>query len=122
MSARDVFETYKVEINHHSFDRLIPLISSECKFWFSSGSYVGLEETCRAFEKTWGMIKEEVYTISETQWLAESERAAVCVYTYHWSGFIDGQKREGKCRGTSCFRNESGEWKIVHEHLSAFPK
>lgn len=122
MTAKDVLEKYKVEINSHDFDRLIPLISKECQFWFTSGTYVGLDQTRKAFEKTWGMIKKEVYTISDLEWIAESEKAAVCIYTYHWSGLIDGQQQSGKGRGTSCFRKEGDGWKIVHEHLSAFPK
>ena len=122
MSAIEVFEKYKLEINNHDFDRLIPLISKDCKFWFSSGTYVGLEQTRRAFEKTWAMIKNEIYTVSDQEWIALSDKAAVCTYTYHWTGLIDGQKREGKGRGTSCFRKEENGWKIVHEHLSVFPK
>ncbi len=122
MTAKDVLEKYKIEINSHEFERLLPLISKECQFWFSSGTYVGLDQTRKAFEKTWGMIKNEVYTISDLEWIAESEKAAVCIYTYHWSGLIDGQQKAGKGRGTSCFRKEVDGWKIVHEHLSAFPK
>ncbi len=89
MSAKDVLEKYKIEINSHDFDRLIPLISKECQFWFTSGTYVGLDQTRKAFEKTWGMIKNEIYAISELEWIAESEKTAVCIYTYHWSGLVN---------------------------------
>ncbi len=122
MSAKNILEKYKVEINKHNFDTLEPLISQECKFWFSSGTFVGLEQTRKAFEKTWGMIKDEVYTLSDVEWIGESDHAAVCVYTFHWKGLIEGQFREGNGRGTSCFRRENDGWKIVHEHLSNFPK
>jgi ketosteroid isomerase-like protein len=116
-SAHDVFERYKLEINTHDFDRLEPLISADCQFWFSSGTHQGLAEARAAFERTWGMIREEVYRVSSVKWLNES----ACTYTFHWSGLIDGQRREGTGRGTSCFREEAGGWKLVHEHLSAFP-
>lgn len=121
-SARQVLDQYKDLINRQNFDLVRPLISKDCKFWFTSGTYIGLDETQKAFEKTWNMIKEEVYTLSDIEWLAESEKAAICTYTYHWKGLINGQMAEGKGRGTSCFRKEAGDWKIIHEHLSHFPK
>jgi ketosteroid isomerase-like protein len=96
-------------------------ISSQCKFWFSSGTYIGLDQTRKAFEKTWGVIKEEVYSISDVEWIAESDSAAVCTYTFHWKGLIQDRPSEGKGRGTSCLRKEEGGWKIIHEHLSQFP-
>lgn len=121
MSARDLLARYEDLINEHNFDLLAPLISNDCRFWFSSGTFEGLEQTRKAFEKTWGLIKEEVYSISEKVWLAESDQAAICTYTYHWAGIINGSPSEGKGRGTSCFRKEAGGWKLVHEHLSPFP-
>ena len=60
MSAKELLEKYKAEINSHSFDRVRPLISEDCKFWFSSGTYKGIEQVQKAFEKTWNLIKEEV--------------------------------------------------------------
>lgn len=73
---------------------------------FSSGTFVGLEQVRQAFEKTWGMIKDEVYSLTDVEWMAESDQAAVCTYTFYWKGVIEGQHREGKGRGTSCFRKE----------------
>lgn len=121
MSATDLLEKYKIEINTHDFLRVATLLSRDCKFWFSSGTFHGLEETRKAFEKTWSMIQNEVYSITDVEWLSSNNESAVCTYTYHWAGLINGQAREGKGRGTSCFRVENGEWKIVHEHLSPFP-
>ena len=121
MSARDLLMTYEDAINQHDFNTLVPLISNDCKFWFSSGTNEGLEQARRAFEKTWALIKEEVYLISDKVWLAEGDRAAVCVYTFHWKGLIDGQVHEGTGRGTSCFRKEVDGWKLVHEHFIPFP-
>jgi ketosteroid isomerase-like protein len=121
MSAHDLLEKYKVEINSHDFSRVEPLISRDCKFWFSSGTFHGLEQTRKAFEKTWAMIQNEIYSITDVSWLSSNQDSAACVYTYHWSGLINGQPTEGKGRGTSCFRVEDGQWKIIHEHLSGFP-
>jgi ketosteroid isomerase-like protein len=121
MSAKEVLERYKSEINSHDFSRLEPFISENCKFWFSSGTYVGIEATRKAFEKTWDAIKNEIYSVADVEWLCDGDRAAVCTYTFHWEGNVGGERRKGKGRGTSCFRLEDNDWKIVHEHLSPFP-
>jgi ketosteroid isomerase-like protein len=122
MSARELLKKYEIEINKQNFDLVDPLFSDDCKFWFSSGTFVGRDQARKAFEKTWAMIKEEVYSLSEVEWIAESDRAAVCTYTFHWKGLIDGKPAEGQGRGTSCFRKDADDWKIIHEHLSQFPK
>ena len=122
ISAKQLLETYKTEINIHDFSRIAPLLSEDCTFWFSSGTYVGLDAARKAFEKTWNLIKEEIYTISNFTWICEDEKAAACTYTYHWKGLINGALQEGAGRGTSCFRLEHQGWKIVHEHLSLFPE
>lgn len=122
MNVQETFKKYEIELNKHDFALLLPLLSEDCKFWFTSGTYVGHVQCREAFNKTWNMIKEEVYSLSDVEWIAESDSAAVCTYTYHWQGLIDGQFYEGKGRGTSCFRREAHGWKIIHEHLSNFPK
>lgn len=121
MSAHETLKKYSTEVNRHDFKLLLPLLASDCTFWFTSGTYVGLEATRGAFEKTWGMIQNEVYRLEDVTWIAEDTAAAACTYTYHWEGLIKGEKRAGKGRGTSVFRRDKDGWKIVHEHLSAFP-
>lgn len=76
MSANDLFEKYKIEINSHDFSRVEPLVSKDCKFWFSSGTFQGLEQTKKAFEKTWAMIQNEVYSITDME---NRSRALECI-------------------------------------------
>ncbi len=44
LSPREILKKYESEINKNNFDLLMPLISADCKFWFSSGTYSGLNE------------------------------------------------------------------------------
>jgi len=120
-SPRSVLRQYGQVINEHDFDLLVPLISPDCTFWFSSGSHHGLDEARLAFEKTWDNIREEEYGINNEVWIIETAEGAVCTYSFKWSGLVGGERRSGSGRGTSCFRVEDGEWKLMHEHLSPFP-
>ncbi|MDW9413919.1 nuclear transport factor 2 family protein [Sinorhizobium meliloti] len=37
-------------------------------------------------------------------------------------GSLNGSALEGGGRGTTILRREANVWKIIHEHLSQFPK
>ena len=50
------------------------------------------------------------------------DTAASCTYRFRWMAEIDGTPCVGEGRGTTVLRKEGREWKIVHEHLSRFPK
>lgn len=107
--------------NTHQFDEVAPLIDEEAVFWFTSGSYRGLVAIRAAFERAWAMIQDEVYALEEVEWLAADDSSATCIYTYRWRGRIDGVEREGSGRGTTVWRRQGQQWRVVHEHLSAWP-
>ena len=121
MSAKSPLEKYEKQINTHDFNDVSSLISEDAIFWFSSGSHEGHAAIKAAFEKTWSLIQEETYWLSDIKWLSETQEFAACVYTFHWKGKISGNMREGSGRGTTVLRKYDGVWKIVHEHLSNFP-
>ena len=119
--AADFLAEYIQLTNSHRFDRLAPLIAENAVFWFSSGSYRGLSAIRAAFERTWGLIQDEVYAVEDVEWLAVDESTAACLYTFRWHGIIDGTPREGSGRGTTILRRHNDHWRVVHEHLSAHP-
>nr|GGG78965.1 hypothetical protein GCM10011398_25360 [Virgibacillus oceani] len=51
-------------------------------------------------------------------WIALGETVAVCIYQFHWTGNVEGKRKEGSGRGTNVFRQSDDSWKVVHEHLS----
>lgn len=94
-----------------------PLIHEEACVQFSEGTYVGKTSVKTAFERTFQLIKDEVYSISDVQWLERSDTLAVCIYTFSWSGIIDGKPERGSGRGTSVLKNTHGQWQLLVEHL-----
>lgn len=121
MTADDFLTEYERRTNTHNFDDVGGLIDDEAVFWFSSGSHHGKAAIHAAFERTWATIQEEKYAISDVVCIAKSETTATYVYTFQWEGLINGKMSQGKGRGTSVIVKRGEDWRVVHEHLSAFP-
>lgn len=122
VSAEDLLSRYEALINQHDFDLLAPLISREAVFWFNDGSHSGLADIRRAFEVTWMKFPLERYWLEDLRWLVRSQGAAGCTYRFCWQATKDGKVLSGSGRGTTLLRQEADAWRIVHEHLSPFPR
>lgn len=116
-----VMAAYADLINRHDFSLLLPLIDVGASFWFSSGTYKGHQAARDAFERTWKRFGDETYWLENLVWIARSMEAACCIYSFHWRATMTGQIIEGKGRGTTVLAKGESGWRIVHEHLSAFP-
>ncbi|WP_454851480.1 YybH family protein [Rhizobium binxianense] len=122
MNPVEFLRLYEAKLNLAHFDAVAPLIAEDAVFWFSDGTHAGLAEIRAAFEQTWQRVNEEKYWLEDVNWIATSDTVATCIYTFHWKGLWDGKAFESKGRGTTVLRNSGGQWKIIHEHLSHFPK
>lgn len=122
MHPEKTLKQYEAEINLHDFEKLIPIISSDAIFWFNDGSFYGLEQIRQAFEETWRKFPLEKYWLENLKWSVYSTNAAACTYHFRWRTVIENRLVEGGGRGTTILRREMDIWKIVHEHLSQFPK
>ena len=116
-----VMAAYADLINRHDFALLIPLIDPEASFWFSSGTYGGHDAVRAAFERTWQRLADESYWLEDLVWIARGMEAASCIYRFRWRATVEGQPSQGTGRGTTVLTRGENGWRIVHEHLSAFP-
>lgn len=110
---------YKLANNSHDIDRVLPMIAPDATYWFTDGSYRGLEEIKSAIERTFAAIREEVYEISDLEWVVVTGKHAVCTYNFSWTGMVDGRRHSGHGRGTNVIMKRSGVWQMQHEHLSS---
>jgi ketosteroid isomerase-like protein len=69
-------------------------------------------------ERTFTTIRDEVYEISDLEWVAVAHDLAVCRYRFTWTGLIDGKQESGQGRGTNVLGRRDNSWKVLHEHLS----
>lgn len=111
-------KAYEDATNSHDFNNVRPLVEDDAIYYFSEGTYKGIEAINKVFEKNWTTIEEEIYEIRDIQWILQTENSAACVYKFYWKGFFKGEFRQGSGRGTNILSLKGNTWKIVHEHLS----
>lgn len=120
MSCKKALEQYIEATNTHEFSNVKNMIDDNAVYWFTNKTCVTLNEIREYFESSWDLVKDEVYSLTDINWIAVDENSATCIYTYHWQGFINGKFVSGKGRGTNVFVKKSDDvWKIAHEHLSS---
>ncbi len=75
----DFIKQYEKLTNKCDFDLLIPFIDENAIYWFSNGTYYGIKEIRKVVEETWKNIKNEIYTISNIQWLIATKNEGVYI-------------------------------------------
>ena len=110
---------YEQANNGHDIGRVASLIARDATYWFTDGSYRGVGEITAAIERTFSVIRDEVYEIRDLEWMVVTSGYAVCRYRFSWAGVIDGRPRSGRGRGTNVIVQRDGAWQMLHEHLSS---
>lgn len=119
MGYKQALERYIEATNTHQFTNVQACLDDGAVYWFSDRSCSTISEIRAYFEHAWEVIQNEVYCATDVEWIAVDGQTAVCLYTYQWSGLYQGKQAAGSGRATNVFKQIDGEWKLVHEHLSA---
>ena len=100
-----------------SWEQVAPLIHVDCVAIFSEGTYTGKAEVESAFRRTFSLIKDEKYWISDIHWVRETDTTAILSYIFSWSSIIEGVQTSGSGRGSSVLVYQDGKWQLICEHL-----
>lgn len=112
-------EAYEKAANSLDFDNVESLIANNAVFEFTNGTFEGINSIRKAFEDTWGKIKDETYTISDINWTKVGYRNAECTYKFKSDGVINSKRQVYEGVGTNTFKRIDGNWRIIREHLRA---
>ncbi len=115
----EFLKEYESASNSHVWKNVEPFIAANATYWFTDGTYEGIEEIRHAVEATFAKIQDEVYEIRNIRWPLVADGVAVCTYTFFWKGTIDGIASAGSGKGTNVLKKTNGSWQIIHEHLSS---
>jgi len=108
-----------------SFDLISDMIHERANFRFNDGDFVGRRAIQAAFEKTWRAdpsVKKARFYLSDIVVLTTDSSTATATYTYNWEGSQGGREFTIRGRGTRVLLREDGRFRIIHEHLSRFPR
>ncbi|MEM6927070.1 MAG: nuclear transport factor 2 family protein [Myxococcota bacterium] len=114
--------TYASVLDSQDWNLVEDLLHDEAVVLFTEGTYRGKEAIRAAFERTFALIREEVFRIEDLHWVARTADMACCEYVFRWSGIIAGQPASGAGRGSSVVLRSARGWQIVQEHLGPLPR
>jgi ketosteroid isomerase-like protein len=107
------------------FSLLQDMIDERAYFRFNDGDFVGRKAIQAVFEKTWKAdptVRKARFYLSDIIVLTTDKASAAATYTYNWEGTQGSREIKIQGRGTRVLVHEGGGFRIVHEHLSRFPR
>ena len=122
MNHETALKTYVEKLNTHSWDQIAPHVAEDDVFIFTEGTFIGHGAAKAAFEKTFKLIENEVFSLHDIVWTVVTDDVATCHYEFRWKGLISGQEAEGGGRGTTILRKVDGRWLVAHEHLGPYAR
>lgn len=122
MNHTTALSAYVEALNTHSWDRIAPHVAADAVFIFTEDTFIGHAAAKAAFEKTFKLIENEVFSLHDIVWTVVTEDVATCHYEFRWKGLISGQESSGGGRGTSILRKVDGRRLVAHEHLGPYPR
>ena len=118
-TARECLSAFEAALAARDLDAAMAFLSDDVAFFYSNGSaHFGKPAIRAAIQANFDTIRDDDYTTHDHVWLAEGDDAAAVLYSFAWTGKIDGAVVSGRGRGTTVLRREADGWRIVHEHLS----
>ncbi len=106
MNPDTAFASYVEKLNTHSGEQIAPQVTADAVFIFTEDTFVGKAAAKVAFEKTFKLIENEIFSLHDIAWTVVTDDAASCHYEFRWRGLIEGQEASGGGRGTtSCGRS-----------------
>ena len=122
MNHATSLSAYVESLNTHSWDQIVPHVAEDAVFIFTEDTFVGKAAAKAAFEKTFKLIENEVFSLHDIVWTVVTDDVATCRYEFRWKGLIEGQESSGGGRGTTILRKVDGRWLVSHEHLGPYPR
>ena len=122
MNHTTALSSYVEALNTHSWDQIAPHVAEDAVFIFTEDTFVGKAAAKGAFEKTFKLIDNEIFSLHDLQWTVITHEAVACHYEFRWKGLISGQEASGGGRGTTILHKVAGQWLIAHEHLGPYPR
>lgn len=118
MTPESFIKKYGAALATQDWQQVDPLVYPDACVTFSSGAvHVGKTAVRQAFERNFSLIQDETYAIENVHWVMKGEDTAVYLFTFHWSGIINGKPASGAGTGSAVIINGANGWQLLVEHL-----
>lgn len=118
-SAQECLVAFEAALAKRDLNSALGLLTDDVAFFYSNGSaHWGRDAVRAAIKSNFDSIKDDNYATRDHVWLARSDGAASVIYSFAWTGTINGKQAGGRGRGTTILRREPAGWRIAGEHLS----
>lgn len=124
-SVIDFLNHFEALAEKEDFSLIEDMIHEQAHFRFNDGDFVGRQAIRAAFENSWRgdpTVQKARFYLSDIVVLTTDHATATATYTYNWEGSQAGREFTIRGRGTRVLHRENGVLRIIHEHLSRFPK
>lgn len=118
MKPEKFVEKYEAALASQDWQQVDPLVHPDACVTFSSGAvHVGKTAVRLAFERNFSLIQDETYQIENVHWVMMGAETAVYLFTFRWSGLINGKLASGAGTGSTVLVNGANGWQLLVEHL-----
>jgi ketosteroid isomerase-like protein len=118
LTPETFIKKYEAALATQDWQQVAPLVHPDVCVTFSSGSmHIGKAAVRQAFERNFSLIQDETYVIENVHWVKKGEDTAVYLFTFRWSGIINGKSASGAGTGSSVLINSADGWQLLVEHL-----
>lgn len=118
MKPEEFIKNYELALATQDWNCVSQLIHEDASVSFAEGTFHSKSNVKKAFKRTFALIQDETYSVSNIKWIKKNDNFAVYTFNYKWSGIINGRYAEGSGRGTTVLINENKKWFLLTEHLS----
>ncbi len=90
MNHEATLMTYVEKLNTHSWEQIARCVTEDAVFIFTEDTFVGKAAAKTAFEKTFKLIENGVFSVHDIVWTVATDDVATCRYEFRWNRFISG--------------------------------
>lgn len=122
ITVQETIKLYEAALAKQTWEAVEDFFHENCTVVFAEATYYGKKQVARAIAKTFSLIKDENFHLSEINWTIVRENFASCTFNFEWSGTINGKRFTNPGRGTALWVFHEDKWQIVNEHFGPMPR
>ena len=120
--VQETLMQYEAALGKQSWEAVEEFFHEDCTVVFAEANYYGKKQVGSAIRKTFSLIKDENFALSEIRWTIVRDNFATCTFNFEWAGTINGKRFVNPGRGTAVWIHENNRWQIVNEHFGPVPR